>query len=508
MTADVCLVLEGTYPYVSGGVSGWTHDLLIEQSHRTFALLCLRAPNGPTEPVYDVPDNVVEIVNVELQKLPIKGTKLKKEQRRSLIKQLKEPIIKLQTDPTLEDLQYILDISQQYGRLGQDVLINSTEAFDMLVSMYTETLPFTSFLDYFWSWRSLVGGLFSILEAPIPEARCYHALCTGFAGLYLCKTSLITKKPCLLTEHGIYTNERRIEIGTADWLDDEQSLNFNTDQRVASKSLRDFWIDSFTGYSKLTYQVAQWSVTLYEGNKELQIEDGADPDRLRIIPNGIDFDSYSHLVRKNSGPPVIGFIGRVVPIKDIKTLIRAANFLVETVPEAMIYIMGPTSEDEDYYRECTELVDHGNLQNTVKFLGKVNIKAYLDKIDVLVLTSLSEAQPLVILEAGAVGVPSIATDVGSCSELIFGREDEEPQLGPGGIICPLASPSAVGEAMAKLLTDRIYYERCSQAIKTRVDSYYRKEMQNRDYDDLYDRLLALEEVDVLKHSGMRLPEEL
>ena len=62
-------------------------------------------------------------------------------------------------------------------------------------------------------------------------------------------------------------------------------------------------------------------------------------------------------------------------------------------------------------------------------------------IAALALTSISEAQPLVILEAGAAGVPTVATDVGACREMIEGPQSEVPPLGPGGAIVGLLIPS-------------------------------------------------------------------
>ncbi|MDT8445674.1 MAG: GT4 family glycosyltransferase PelF [bacterium] len=510
MNSDICLILEGTYPYVSGGVSGWTHELIKEQPDKKFSLFCLVPPGSlkKLKHKYEVPPNVVEIVNVELQHLPLYKKSISKLERRRLMKRLHEPLMKLQTNASLEDLEHLLGLLKASGKkLGRETLTDSKEAFGLLCDMYEEALPTSSFLDYFWSWRALLGGLFSVLTCDYPQAACYHSLCTGYAGLFMARVSLETKRPTLLAEHGIYTNERRIEIGTAEWLDDQQSLNLNVDLRATRKSLRDFWIDSFIGYSRLAYQVAEWSITLYEGNKELQLDDGADPKYLKVIPNGIDFETYSKIPRKSEGRPTVGFIGRVVPIKDLKTLIRACGFLRESVPDVQVWIMGPTEEDAEYYEECLDLVQHGGLEEVVRFLGKVNIKEYLGQIDVLVLTSLSEAQPLVILEAGGVGVPSVATDVGSCSELIFGSPTEDPPIGPGGAICPLASPTAVAEALAKLLNDRKVYERCSRAIKERVDRYYRKELQHQAYREMYEQLIAQPKVDTLARMGARMPVE-
>ncbi|MFY0057094.1 GT4 family glycosyltransferase PelF, partial [Acinetobacter baumannii] len=77
-------------------------------------------------------------------------------------------------------------------------------------------------------------------------------------------------------------------------------------------------------------------VALYEGNRQRQVLDGAEPRRTRVIPNGIDLDAWAGaLERRPPGiPPVVGLVGRVVPIKDVKTFIRAMRGVVSAMPEA------------------------------------------------------------------------------------------------------------------------------------------------------------------------------
>ncbi|MBM3728922.1 MAG: DUF3492 domain-containing protein [Acidobacteria bacterium] len=70
MNADVCLILEGTYPYVTGGVSSWTHDIIKAHPTLTFHLLPLLAPEASLTPRFEVPPNVVGQSPVFLQKIP------------------------------------------------------------------------------------------------------------------------------------------------------------------------------------------------------------------------------------------------------------------------------------------------------------------------------------------------------------------------------------------------------------------------------------------------------
>src|SRR5262249_38672532 len=147
------------------------------------------------------------------------------------------------------------------------LLLDSPAAWETVLHMYRQTMPKTSFLDYFWSWRGLFGGLFSLLLADLPAAKTYHALCTGYAGLLLARASIETGRPCILTEHGIYTNERRIEIASAGWLDDPNRFSLAISHKAQDRTLKDFWIDTFSNYSRLCYEACDRIVTLFEGNQ-------------------------------------------------------------------------------------------------------------------------------------------------------------------------------------------------------------------------------------------------
>lgn len=114
-----------------------------------------------------------------------------------------------------------------------------------------------------------------------------------------------------------------------------------------------------------------------------------------------------------------------MPIKDVKTFIRAMRGVVSAMPEAEGWIVGPEEEDPDYASECRSLVASLGLQDKVKFLGFRRIGEVLPQLGLMVLTSISEAQPLVILEAWAAGAPVVSSDVGSCRELIEGADAED-----------------------------------------------------------------------------------
>ena len=258
--------------------------------------------------------------------------------------------------------------------------------------------------------------------------------------------------------------------------------------QTASKSL---WIDTFHAYSKVCYDASEQIITLHSGNQLFQKADGADPKKMRIIPNGVDLEHFGKVVKEPDRPPTVALIGRVVPIKDIKSFLRACAILVESLPYVQVLVLGPAEEDMEYYGECQQLISHYELENSVTFTGRVKLMEYMGKIDVNVLTSISEGQPLVILEAGVSGIPTVATDVGGCREMILGHPDEDPPLGPAGAITRVSNPRETASALIRLLSDSEWYEQCSNAMKKRVETYYAINDMKRNYRELYKSMVDM-----------------
>lgn len=487
--ADICLILEGTYPYVTGGVSGWAHNLIEEQSHLSFHLLAIVPRDADLEIKYTLPNNVIGLTTVRLNDLP-KGAKIAPVTARRLHSALREPLANLTSERPvqLRELKAVIDVLKSSpAQMGSEILLDDETAWEQLVSLYEASFPDHSFLDYFWSYRAIAGGLYSVLLAPLPQANIYHALSTGYAGLMAARAKLETGKATFVTEHGIYTNERRIEVTSADWLEATSSKALTIDK--PGRDLRDMWIDSINNFSRLCYDACDQIITLFAGNQQPQLEDGADPRKMAVIPNGVDINRFAAYKHGRQASPTIALIGRVVPIKDIKTYLRAVALLKQQAPDIRAFVIGPTDEDDQYVQECMNLVQLLGIDNNVEFTGRVNVEDYLPHIDLLVLTSISEAQPLVILEAGAAGIPIVATDVGSCRELVEGAADETPNLGLGGIITPLASPAATADAIFSLLSDAQAYESASQTIAARIRQHYNLASQLQAYRNLYSNYL-------------------
>ncbi|MBT4497313.1 MAG: GT4 family glycosyltransferase PelF, partial [Gemmatimonadetes bacterium] len=251
----------------------------------------------------------------------------------------------------------------------------------------------------------------------------------------------------------------------------------------------------FDHLSRLTYLYSDEVITLFENNRRVQIAGGADPQRTRVIPNGINLTNFN--MRKQPKDPAekfqIGFVGRVVSIKDVKTFIRACKIVHEQIPETHFPIMGPTEEEEEYFEECRSMVSMLGLEECVEFTGRVDVRQEYPRMDVVVLTSVSEAQPLVILEANICGVPCIATDVGACSELLYGRTPEDRALGYSGLVTPIADPEATADAIIQILGNDERRWQMGQSGIQRVERFYNEQDLNFAYLDLYRRYITIGE---------------
>ncbi len=482
--ADVCIILEGSYPFVTGGVSSWTHELIKAQSHLSFHLVFLVAPGADPACRYELPANVSGTTRIVLQQIPAGRRRISGEKK--LMNRLEGPMLRLLSEGDLADLVEVQAIlAGRKAEVGSNVLLDSSHAWQMLVRMYNATYPEASFLDYFWSWRVLFGGIYSVLLAEMPQARIYHSASTGYAGLFAARAALETGRPVLLTEHGIYTNERRIEIAMADWFHEMEEDGLSVHR--LPHQLSDMWVKAFTACSRCCYEAADKIITLFEGNQLFQLMDGAQRNKMMVIPNGVDIDHYTAIPREQPPrPPTVALIGRVVQIKDVKSFIRACAMLQESIPELQALIMGSTTEEAHYYAECKQMAEHMGLENIITFTGQVSVDEYLGKIDVVVLTSISEGQPLIILEAGAAGIPVVATDAGACREILLSDHHDGDPPHQGGVVTPLSNPASTAQAVERLLVDREWYQRCSEGIRMRIRRYYNKSRFNRTYRDLYE----------------------
>lgn len=491
---DVCFILEGTYPYVTGGVSAWVHNLLQGLPELSFTgVSIVPTAKEAKELRYELPPNFHDLKVIFLHDNDFKDERSRNILARKRYARVVREYHEKMKLSRYEDFKKLFDFYREgQGGLTTYDNIFGREAWDILVDLYNRYSDDASFIDYFWTYRVSHLPIFKILTADIPRARVYHTVSNGYAGLLGVIAKYRYGRPLLLTEHGIYTKERKLEITMSKWIpsEDEQQTRVRRELGV----FRNFWLRIFQSLGRLTYQEAEQITTIYEGNREYQTSEGADPGKIEIIPNGIDIGIFSALKKEEKDERgagdafTIGFVGRVVQIKDIKTLIRACKIVSLRIPKVKVEILGPTDEDPKYYAECLELVQMLELDDMISFKGSVKVVDYYPHLDLIVLTSVSEAQPLVILEANCAGIPAVASDVGACRDLLLGRTPEDKALGPSGIVTRVADPAETADGIIRILTNFEERRGMIEAGRERVKRFYTQEFINAEYLSIYRRL--------------------
>lgn len=483
--ADICLIVEGSYPYVTGGVASWVQRLIKTFEHEfTFSVVALTAGDKTDEDMkYHLPSNVISFKSFNIfdyefirKARPVNLKKKKKQKINSVIKELM--LRGFRTGRLTQDQKILLtDVLNTYReRLLKDFLV-SYDGFNLLTEIYEERHGDDGFLKYFYNWRNIhfvIWRIFMLLK-ELPKAKIYHSPSTGFAGFLECLMTELYNIPSIITEHGIYVQEREMELTSVSWLDEYYLIQM--------------WLDFFKSLTYWQYQTVSSLITLYYGNKALQIEYGAPKGKIKVIPNGINIERFvpCRKERLTSRPPKIGIAARIDPVKDIKAFIEALSIIKETIPDIQAYIIGPT-EDREYYDDCLKLVNMLGLQKNITFTGNVDVVKYYKKLDLVLLTSVKEAMPLAIMEAMASGIPVVATKVGACKELVYGLNDG---LGQAGFVATVMDAEDIAAKSLKILTNKELANSMAQAGIKRIESFYYEDILQESYRREYMSLMQL-----------------
>lgn len=463
----ICMVAEGCYPYVVGGVSGWIHSLIQSFPNIEFVILAIvsdRSQSGKF--VYELPKNVTEVHEVYLNDLD-----WGKSHRKSRLKRLND-----QDYTALRSLVMNRDVDWDtvfdmfsHRLLSVNDLLMGPAFFSIAREVYDAKYSTIVFSDFLWTLRSIYLPLFLVMKTKVPKADLYHCVATGYAGVLGAMAKHFHGSSLMVSEHGIYTREREEELIRATWVEGKY---------------KNIWIEQFKKMSTLAYSRADQVTCLYHHAMELQIGIGCPPSKIKITPNGIDTQRLAELPGKQEedlDKVNVGAILRVTPIKDVKTMIQAFAFAKEKNPKLKLWIMGPTEEESEYAKECFELVESLGVEDIV-FTGRVDIREYLGRMDLTILTSISEGQPLTILESFAAHKPVIATDVGDCRGLIYGSQD---MYGTAGILTHIMNIEEISHALVDMARDELMRREMGENGYQRVMAFYRIEEMKETYKSLY-----------------------
>lgn len=496
---DVVFLCEGTYPFVPGGVSSWIHSLIVGMPELKFGIVYLAPSARETLKLrYSIPANVRDLVVVPLYDIVFKpqaSTPFQSQVWEDVTPFIKG-ILRGEAVGFSAAFRHLSPVGDREPTLTVRELANSEHAWEVLTEAYRAAYPRASFNDFFWSWRYAFLPLFKLFLAEIPPARLYHTVTTGWSGLLASIASRRQSRPFITTEHGLYVNERRIEISQADWIYVDAPRRGALE--VGLGTFKEIWINLFLALGKLCYSETARIYTLFEGNLRKEVEFGAPPEKIEIVPNGVDVAAFTDVppaLPPDASAFRVGLVGRVVPIKDIKTFIKSVRFMKERIPGLEVYILGPTDEDEDYFAECETMCGALGLHDVIRFTGQVDVKPWYPALDVQVLTSISEGQPLVLLEGFCSGLPVVASDVGACREIIEGQSQEDRGLGLAGTVTWVGNARQTAEAVIALYENPALRARYAEAGKARVNRYYRRDQMLATYRSIYQSYLAVPDRD-------------
>ena len=462
----ICMVAEGCYPYVVGGVSSWIHSMIRSFPEHEFIILAIvadRETGGKFK--YELPENVSAVYEVYLN-----DDDWGKEKRKRMSKKEYEALRSVVVNRTPDWEGFVKIISKP--NFSYNDLVMGMDFYEAVKEAYSQKYTDVPFVDFLWTMRSMYLPLILVMSSKIPEADLYHCVATGYAGVLGAMAKMKYGCKLLVSEHGIYTREREEELIKATWV---QGL------------YKDIWIDQFKKMSQLAYDQADVVTSLFAHASELQQELGCDKKKLRVTPNGVDASRFADIPQKTEEDKAyvnIGAVVRVTPIKDIKTLIRAFAYAKNRVKNLKLWIMGPCDEDEEYAKECFDIVEAMELEDVV-FTDRVDVTQYIGRMDFTVLTSISEGQPLTILEGFAAKKPVVATDVGNCRGLIYGESDD---YGQAGILTHIMNVEEIANAFVALAMNPEMTKQMGEVGYRRLmDKYLISQMKDT-YKEIYDCL--------------------
>uniref|UniRef100_A0A7C4GLB9 DUF3492 domain-containing protein n=1 Tax=Fervidobacterium thailandense TaxID=1008305 RepID=A0A7C4GLB9_9BACT len=463
----VCVIVEGTYPYVTGGVSNWLQMLMENMPDVEFEVVHLAPWRWMRSFAYKLPSNVQRVYEYPLFSADFETVDFSIDLDGIFIK------IRELVDYKIRRCELFLELLKDVAGKKLDFILKTKEFWRFLTDVYSRYFSKEGFTRFYWTVVGFMVPILSAIQSLPPRADIYHSTTTGYAVLSAMAGKFYHGGKLIVTEHGIYHREREIEI---------------TKSKSIDEIYKPVWIEIFKLISKAAYTSCDALTTLFEKNQLFQLELEADFRKMRIIPNGVNVDKFSAIQREPHETFNIGIVGRVVPIKDIITAIKAFDLVVKQIPNARLYIIGPRDEDEEYYEKCVGLVELFGLADKVNFTGKANVLDYYKIIDVLLISSISEGQPLVQLEAMASGIPVVATNVGNCAEIALDPD------GQSGFIVEPKDYNAMAEKLIELAKNEEVYKFFSENGKRIAREKYNLKTMVESYKKLYQEVLNYEEL--------------
>ena len=197
--------------------------------------------------------------------------------------------------------------------------------------------------------------------------------------------------------------------------------------------------------------------------------------KIRTIRNGVDLEHFAYRGPRDDRTSFCAVtVGRLDPVKDQATLLRALRLAVDQDASISLDVVG----DGPLRADLETLRDRLGLERHARFHGfQHDVRPFLAGADVFVLPSLSEGIPITLLEAMATGLPSIATGVGGNAEVVVHGET--------GYLVPTAAPEVIAEKLLGLRNDPAALDRLGRAARARAVNEFGLAAMVERYEALY-----------------------
>ncbi len=232
--------------------------------------------------------------------------------------------------------------------------------------------------------------------------------------------------------------------------------------------------------------------------KRMRDDFGVPHRKIRLVPRGVDLKEFQFKDRSTLDPKkpvIVGLVGRITPIKGHPLFLKAMARVVRVFPNIKIQIIGDSPKPQ-YKEELLVLTRHLGLSDHVEFMGtRYDIPALLSNMSVLVVPSVGEeAFGRVVIEAGACGVPVVATRMGGLVDVIEDQKD--------GILVPPDDPRILAEAILKLLKEPELGKQFAASLKEKVDREFNLDLMFQRTLAVYEEALAKKRILVIKLSAL------
>jgi glycosyltransferase involved in cell wall biosynthesis len=407
------MTTEATYPYAVGGVSSWCDILIGGLSEIDWDVLPLVAGGRHIGREVKLPPNARLLRPFELwseDRAPRRLTRRQTGESVSLPSQLLRGLMPWEGD--LDQLQAALvrcrlrpqSIRREFrGRESWQKFLAELEKLLDESDLESAPAPIYDAIEAARLYQALYW-VARTAAVPTPPCDLLHVTAAGWAGIPALVHKALHGTPILLTEHGVYVREA--------YLASLRDSAFRSGQGHTSPRLA-------LGLTRAAYAAADVIAPVTEANAEWELGLGVDPAKIRLIPNGIEPPPDW------TPPPNVNKViamGRIDPLKDVQTIMLVAEEVTRRMPEARFEYWGPvTGGQEAYAQACERMHRQLGLGERFRFMGNTDDPhGVIRSGDVVLMTSISEAMPMTLLEAMAQARPIVATSVGGVPGVVRG----------------------------------------------------------------------------------------